>query len=97
MNDVGKFCPFINKDCVQAQCMLYDTDSTLGPLCSIKSSAKHLQRMVAEDYLGADDMGLDDDDDSFEDENDLLEDDTDESDDPSASGETPKPFNPQNN
>lgn len=82
--EIGKFCPFINKDCVENKCMLYDADSTFGPLCSIRSTAKYMKQMAVGDeaLLGDDDI---DDDELFE----GLEDDDEESGD--------KPVNPENN
>jgi hypothetical protein len=45
----GKFCPLINKDCVEKACMFYDAESSFGPLCSVKSTAKYMKQMIGED------------------------------------------------
>lgn len=81
--EIGKFCPFINKDCIENKCMMYDAESTFGPLCSIRSTAKYMKQMA----VGDEDMLDDDidDDELFE----GLEEDDEESGD--------KPVNPENN
>ena len=79
----GKFCPLLNKDCVENKCMFFDAESTFGPLCSVKSTAKYMKQMaVGDEALLDEDM---DDDELFED----LDGEDEEPED--------KPVNPENN
>ena len=72
----GKFCPLINKDCVQNKCMFYDAESTFGPLCAVKSTAKYMKQMVTgedEDYMDEDEDILGSEGDIFEEPDEDIE------------------------